>query len=75
MIQSSKPRNTLFVFLALAAGLFIGNRMLPSASSSFLSAKQGNLQKLSEVIHFIDNEYVDTVSADSMEEGPDPLIT
>jgi carboxyl-terminal processing protease len=50
--------------LLLGAGVFIGSRMNVSfiPSRTFFSAKSNQSNKLSDVINYIQNEYVDTVN-------------
>ena len=67
MSQSLKALSVFFAFAALAAGIYIGNRLLPSQNSNIFSNKSSNLQKLSEVLRFIENDYVDTVDTENIE--------
>jgi len=54
----------LIIFGMLAAGVFIGGRLNPSfiQSKTFFTSRATQFNKLSEVISYISNEYVDTIN-------------
>ncbi|HKR05151.1 MAG TPA: S41 family peptidase [Bacteroidia bacterium] len=54
----------LILAVVLAAGIFIGSRMNVSfvPSRTFFSSKANQSNKLSDVLNYIQNEYVDTVN-------------
>ncbi|NPA45124.1 MAG: S41 family peptidase [Chlorobi bacterium] len=81
-IKSSKEnknssKNTflpIIVAISIVIGIFIGNKILPTGkqgSSHIIINKQS---KISSILRLIENNYVEKVSADSLEEQAIPVI-
>jgi carboxyl-terminal processing protease len=65
--RATSIRLPLFVFSALAIGLFLGAKLFqnPAAERKSLSAEGGG-KKLKELLQFIENYYVDTVGVEML---------
>jgi len=68
MNSNGKARNFLFLFLALALGIYLGSRWLSAGSGFHDAAKGRGFVKLNELIQLISRDYVDSVDIRKIEE-------
>jgi carboxyl-terminal processing protease len=64
----------IFLAVALAAGILIGNRLTKNSGTNTPSLSMSNSNKLDAILDLIQNAYVDSVSTDSLVEKTIPEL-
>ena len=54
--------------LVLIAGIFLGTRLSPGPGSNIFSVDHSKYNKLSDIVSFIEHDYVDTVDIDKLQD-------
>jgi len=74
-VSSSKVYIPIIMAISIIIGIFIGNKIIPSKSSTFSSNLNiNNTGKISSILRLIEENYVDKISIDSLEEIAIPFI-
>lgn len=68
-MKNTKILLPIFLAFATAIGILIGSNLNFETESALLFHKNSQEQKIKRLIHFIENDYVDKVNADSLLDG------